>query len=262
VIAFRTVATVFRIEFLCGTGFGPRFALMFGMFRTISTFLALILIFVNVAKAETYSFFSITNNDAGNSALGAGQLTLEVTEYTEGRVLFKFINSGPEAMAITDIYFDDGTLLGIVDLLESGGVDFAVAASPKNLPGWEAYEFRPERNGFYNSFFSLDSEAPIQELGVNPGEWLGVVYALQGSQTFADVLNALAFSQTDIDSDLFGGLRVGIQVQGFGNGGSESFINGPSQGAASPAPVPDSPVTVVLLGLALLGIGIGRRCIA
>jgi hypothetical protein len=238
------------------------------MSKNIVSILASAFLFVTGAKAETYNFFSITNNNAGNSAAGAAQLIMEVTDLgtqdAQGRnqVLFKFINAGPSSMSITDIYFDDGTLLAISALQESPGVNFEVGASPKNLPGGSAYNFQPERSGFSNKFFSLDSESPTQPMGVNPGEWLGVVYSLQGTQTFASVIAALALSQTNIQNDIVGGLRVGIHVQGFGNGGSESFINGPAQGSGSPSPVPDSPSTFVLLGLAVLGLGYGRRCLA
>ncbi|NUN98546.1 MAG: PEP-CTERM sorting domain-containing protein, partial [Candidatus Omnitrophica bacterium] len=73
-----------------------------------------------------------------------------------------------------------------------------------------------------------------------PGEWLGVGFNLLSGKTFADVLADIA------DGDL----RIGIHVQGFRNGGSESFVNN--------GVVPE-PATVGLLAAGLLSLAAGRR---
>ena len=72
--------------------------------------------------------------------------------------------------------------------------------------------------------------APAQPNGVNPGESLGIVFDLIGGQAFADTIAALAD----------GGLRIGIHVQGFEDGGSESFVNnGPTEpGTIAEPPAP------------------------
>jgi hypothetical protein len=63
-------------------------------------------------------------------------------------------------------------------------------------------------------------KAPVQPNGINPGEWLKVRFALQSGKTFSSVTNELNPANPD--------LRVGIHVQGFASGGSESFVAVPT----------------------------------
>jgi hypothetical protein len=186
------------------------------------------------ASATTLSFECITGNLAGDCAIGEAQLTVDVTFHEGVHVLFEFKNSGPLAASITDVYFDDGTLLSINSIINGTGVDFSEGADPGNLPGGNTL------NPAFDATFSADSNPPVPQNGVNPGETLGVLFNLQPGGTFADVIGELAD----------GTLRVGIHVQAFDSGGSESFVNGP-------VPVP---AAIWLLGSGLLGlIGIAKR---
>lgn len=93
---------------------------------------------------QTYGFYNITNNSTVNAAAGEQQLSVEVSgEGTDGGfnlVGFKFINEGLADCVITEIYFQDGSILGFASIDEAlSGVDFKEdevgSVSPKNLPG-------------------------------------------------------------------------------------------------------------------------------
>ncbi len=174
------------------------------------------------APALILPFGCITQNLAGNCALGEAQLTVEVTNPLANVVRFQFANAGPGASSITDVYFDDaenGALLQISVILDAAPfVDFEMGATPTNLPGASQAIPRFETT----SGFSADSESPTQPSGVNPGESLGILFSLRPGKSFADVLTHLGD----------GSLRIGIHVQGFTGGGSESFVNVPEPGAA------------------------------
>jgi hypothetical protein len=195
------------------------------------------------AQAITLGFFCISNTSATNCSTGAAQLSVDVADLGGGQVQFSFYNAGPAASSITDVYFDDGSLLGIASLIDAddgiggdAGVDFTQGASPGNLPaGNNATPPFQATSGFL-----ADANPAVQPNGVNPNEWLGIIFDLQVGQTFADVLAELAG----------GSLRIGIHVQGFQNGGSESFIN-------NPVPVP---AALWLFGSGLLALaGLTRR---
>ncbi len=188
----------------------------------------LLLSFCSGANAEMreYVFDNISNNNAADAAIGEAQLTARVEDtMNANQVLFTFLNSGSDLCSITEVYFDGATLLGIAAIKNGTGVSFAQDATPANLPG--ANNAVPP---FVTSAgLSADSDPPVQPNGVNPGESLGILFDLQSGNTFANVVSDLADA----------GLRVGIHVQGFASGGSESFVNN-----SVPLPVPGA----VLLG--------------
>lgn len=187
-------------------------------------------------------FKSVTNSIAGDVAIGQAQLFVEATDVGvgAGQAKFVFRNAGPAASSICDIYFDDdGTLLGIASLTNGPGVLFTPgSASPPNLPGGNnaspAFQV--------TAGFLADSDAPVQPNGINPGEFLELLFNLSPGETFADVKEALTSKA----------LRIGIHVQGFQSGGSESFVNSPP---ISHAPEPTS---LSLLGIGLAGLGFGQ----
>jgi hypothetical protein len=127
------------------------------------------------ASAETLSFYCITPNASAECLIGASQLRVEATDNGDGRARFVFTNTGPAASSITDVYFDDGTLLGISQVINGGpGVDFSQGASPGNLPGGNALSPAFETT----AGFSADSNPPVQPNGVNPGESLTILFFL------------------------------------------------------------------------------------
>jgi hypothetical protein len=188
----------------------------------------------------SYGFGCITGSSAANCAAGAAQLQVAASAVpgSPDRVRFTFTNSGPAASSITGVYFDDGTLLGIAAIFNGAGVAFSQGASPPNLPGANLAS-PPFRT---TAGFLADSDPPVQPNGVNPGESLAILFALISGQTYTDTLAALQG----------GALRIGVHVQGFQGGGSESFVN-------APAPVPLPAAAWLLLAGGALVAGTARR---
>jgi len=227
-----------------------------------------------------YGFTDITHNSAADAAT-AGQYSVQVLAYNDSniaqyvgadastlnqhQVLFLFRNTAQAASSITDVYFQDGTLLDISKLYQSSGVNYSPIATPGNLPGGNSLTppFVATKD------FSADSNTPVMANGVNSSnEWLGVLFNLQNGYTYNDVLTALNNGLNSPGSiwDANGvhingaplGLRVGIHVQGFTDSGSESFVNGAPSIAT---PVPSTLVLALssLVTFAVAGVRLRRR---
>jgi hypothetical protein len=191
------------------------------------------------ANATLFGFTNITNNDAGDAAIGEAQLSVLVTE-DAGDVTFLFQNIGDFDSSITDVYFEDSdprVLPNDFDLDNSDlGVQFSKLAAPPDLPGGNEVDFETTAG------LSADSDPPAQPNGVNPDESLGIIF----SASLAPIIAALEG----------GDLRIGIHVQGFASGGSESFVNG---GPVPPEFVVPEPATLLLFGVGLIGLAGFRR---
>jgi hypothetical protein len=193
-----------------------------------------------VAGPALYSVGSITNNSPTDSAIGAAQVHVEVIDAGGGNVTFRFTNSGPLASSIMGVYFDDSSLLGTASISSSAGVSFSAGGSPTSLPGGKTINFNTTQ------WFTAN---PGQANGVNPGESLDITFHLANNATYGNILAALDLAYRNPGVDMVGGLRIGIKVQGFADGGSESFLL---------VPEPSS-IALALSGLVALSIaGAGR----
>jgi len=205
---------------------------------------------VLAVTSTTYSFVGVTNNNAANVATGVASLSVEVIDLNATQVGFKFTNSS--SSSLTDVYFDDGTLLGIAGITDSGStVDFSAPASPANLPGGSSMTvpFETTQN------FSADSNPPTSPNGVTSGEWLTITFNLQSGQNYDSIINALALPNGGGTGDL----RIGLHVQSFPGGGSESFVNSPDA-VFPPVPEPET-YAMMLAGLGGGGFMARRRLV-
>jgi hypothetical protein len=197
-----------------------------------------------VLDTQTYGFYNITNNSAANALTGESQLLVEVLEKEPdvgslNLVGFKFINSGPADCAITEIYFQTGSILGFASIDESlPKVDFKEefigtdskgdAVSPVNLPGGESIDPK----FIATTALSIEPVNPEPYWGIEPGEWVEIVYSLKADKTYENIIEELENAD----------LRIGIHVQSYADDGSESFVN---------VPEPASMALLALSGLIL-----------
>jgi hypothetical protein len=196
---------------------------------TLKKSLTTIAVCAGLCGATPFGFEAITGNSPVDPGIGEAQLALDVSE-SGGFALFTFSNSGPEASAICDIYFDDDDgNLSFDHFAGSGGVAFSVGAAPPILPGGE---------GIFTTDHAYDSDAPVSQNGINPGEWLTMYFNLPADYSFAQLT-------TDLTS---GAVRVGLHVQDFADGESESFVTR----------VPE-PSALSLLGLGIIGMAVVLR---
>jgi hypothetical protein len=186
------------------------------------------------AQAYLYDFYKITNNGNVNVA---NQLSVDVLDFGTGKVEFTFSNSGPIASSISEIYFDDGTLLGIAQIIYGSGVSFVTPTKPTDLPGGNL----ASPPFVATQTFLAGAENPSSTNGVNPGEFVTIVFTLINGKNYSDTLSAISSGE----------LRFGLHVQAIdpaNTNGSDSFVN--------TVPIP---AAAWLLGSGLVGLVAIRR---
>lgn len=190
----------------------------------------------------TYSFSCLTNNSSSDCAIAEAEASVEVIDLGAGQVEFRFSVTGSDNFSIAEIYFYDGTLLGLASILDdpSGGVDYLEqTGGSMKLPGTG---FGPTK-----AFAAIDAANPAPSNGVNPGEQVGIVFDLLPGLDYDDVISALALPYSPGAGN--GALMIGIHATAFTSGGSESLTT-------TPVPVP---AAAWLFGSGLVGLLWGGR---
>jgi hypothetical protein len=214
------------------------------MKRALAVVAFLLVCSVGLQAGIDYSFFCITSTGS-DAQIGVDQLSVEVSDagiiLFEGQnrnsVAFTFTNVGDDASVISEIYFDDGSLLERATITSSAGVSFRTIyegkgkdgpVNPDNLPGGNNVD--PDFEA--TSMFSVEPENPQPNNGVGPDEWVAITYVLKENMSYSDIIDEL---NDGVD------LRIGMHVIAFDSGSSESFVNN----------VPE-PTTLAILGLGVL----------
>ncbi len=195
----------------------------------------------HICQAVIYPFEIFTDNGTYNDNPG-WDLYVDVWD-GDNQANFTFYNNSSFDSSIARIYFDDGTLLGIDEVINSVDpgppkvtyTSFNTTQSPGDLPGGNLLD----PNFVADREFSIGSLNPPPWKGVNNGdilnEWVTVSFTLSGD------LTALLGELNN------GTLRVGLHVIGLPDGSSESAVLIPE------------PATVLLLGLGALALLRRRR---
>jgi len=196
---------------------------------TVFVYLLVIFLPAHICQAVLYPFEIFTDNSPYADDPTWWNLTVDVWDGT-GVVNFTFYNDSSIQSSVARIYFDDGSLLGIAEIIEGPGTQFRSQAPPGDLPGGNLLDpwFVADRE------FTIGSQNPPPWKGVNnlqdPREWVTVRYNLINGGDLAGVLAELNT----------GMLRVGLHVIDVDGVYSESAILIPE------------PATVLLLGLGAL----------
>ena len=184
---------------------------------------------------QTFWFTCITNNNSTNAEIGENQLSLDVTDIGQGQALFTFSNSGSKDAVVKNIIFEDSK--GLLDFdsfsTSANGVNFVENNKNLNLPGGNAPPV------YFNESYGFSANAPAPKKGVGPGESLGIVFDLNGTD-FNGLVSSMQSDQ----------LRIGTHVIAYQNNGSESFISKCRNGVAV-VPVPGA-LILAAFGLAAI----------
>ena len=142
-----------------------------------------------------------------------------------GTVDFTFHNESLVYSSIARIYFDDDSLLDIININNGPGTSFSLLPSPHHLPSSGSLD----PPFITNPALSCGSETPRPHSGINPGEWLQLIFNLN-TGTFSDVIDQLDTAD----------IRIGVHIIALPDGSSESAVTVPE------------PATVCILGVGSL----------
>lgn len=197
-----------------------KLSILFSMFLVLTLLLAVKPAQADLGDEFWLHFASCANNDPGNVAIGLEQMWIKLTDLGTS-VQFTFYNVGSGQSSMTQIYFADGLLFdGDPTITDSGaGVDFEEGGTHGGLPSGNTCDPAFEDDDTTAIFYSAEPSPPVFANGVNngppppDGEWVTITFVLQDLVDFDDVIEQLGTNA----------LRIGIHVQGYADGGSESF---------------------------------------
>jgi hypothetical protein len=134
---------------------------------------------------------------------------MNVTLLGTGQISLVFTNSGPEESVISRRYFDFVPELNLSLMAINGGngVEFQTSpVNPRNLPAGHSI------TNIFNSELGVASKNPSPHYGINPYDSVELIMTYDDTYDFLGALG---------NEDL----RIGLHVQSFEGGYSESFVN-------------------------------------
>jgi hypothetical protein len=155
-------------------------------------------------------FTCITNNSAGDCAIGEAALSATLTDDGPGAATLEITMTGSDSAVVKQVFFDS-SLLKSASFLGSGGVgnvDFADDSKAGNLPAGRTVGFGTD--------FSSSAGPPSPKNGIG--------YHSQDSTSGQSALFGLVYGGTF--EQLVEDLRVGVHVIAFQGDGSEAFTIG------------------------------------
>lgn len=166
----------------------------------LSTLAAAVLAGRAVAEPSVFNCISVGSE---NRCTADPRLVVEILDSGDGKAAFVVVNDGPAGIAVDQVYVQDagGTLVGPPQILNRApDVMFEWTGKQKQFSG--AAGIRPA--------FKVDPDLgavaahPSGLLGMNSGESLGLVYAIAGGLTLADVIRdfgagKLRFAMRSVD---------------------------------------------------------------
>jgi hypothetical protein len=194
-----------------------------------------VLCHLGTANAVIFPFQIFTNDGKYNDDPGT-IFKVDVTNDAAG-VKFTFYNQSTIGCTIARIYFDNGPLLSVNEIINGPGVNFGQDyPGPGNLPAGKSLDqpFVADRA------LDIGALSPPPKSGLNNdsgSEWLQVKFNLKNGFDLQDVIH-------DLDT---GELRVGLHIISFPDGSSESAVTTPE------------PATILLIGIGMTLIGIRRK---
>ncbi|MEN6575243.1 MAG: hypothetical protein ABFD90_02780 [Phycisphaerales bacterium] len=220
------------------------------MKRTMLTVIVCACLTVPAVADMTYYFGNITNSSGlADDMTLAKQLSVVVSPVADAptQVSFTFFNSAATSSDVAEIYFEDGTLLGMVSIANAG-TTFREGSEPKWLPAGENLDpaWRKSRN--FSADVDVGQETDPLDAGTDSVEF---IFDLLDGQEYDDVIAAIV---AGLEPGPWVGdssrLRMGLHVRSIGGTGeSDSF--------SIVVPVPGA-VLLGMLGLGAAGLGLRR----
>jgi len=184
--------------------------------------------------------FTCIEGATDSCSVGENQFNVQISEVLvngtldSGQVAFTFSNAAGTASTMSELYFDNGTLLGISSILNHTGVTFSKGANPANLAGSNNISPSFDATAIFNS----EADSPAPKNGIDPGEELMIIFNLINGNTAADTVAALT-GDKNLDGKL--DLRIGIHAISIGSKElSASFVNDQAFEGVPSVPLPAS----------------------